>query len=575
MPFRMLPVIALAVACERVQPPDVPPDDTASATPDAPPRPPDGMCQIAVECYGSILDEPKAPCSMQVYDGIGQQLYDGDAGVELRGRSSLDFPKPQYSVELRDHTELPVWPGATWRYLDDGTDPGSGWTALDHDDSGWSEGRAPLGYEAGYLQTEVTPQATTWLRRVFDVGSFPEVTLLEIGLKSSEGVTVYLNGAEVHRSDVGLGTWEPVDVDAGLLVDGDNLLAVEIRRSEPDDGEMRFDLYTEATGYPRSVNLLGMGGEDDWILNGQYVDRVLFRNRLAFDLFQSFGGKDRYATETWFCELDLNGEYQGIYTLGEKLDRDDDRIDLKLANTPGDSFVVKLDDEPGLHPSPISYGTWQLVWPEDDPDAATAVDALLTRLDEAVLGPDPADPDTGIFSIIDLDSAVDWVLINELMKNRDAYFLSVWMWRDDGGLLHFAPWDLDLSMGYPYTDCGAEGWASRRYTDDDGELRDVRFIQAFAEVPAFRDRLAERWGELRQDLLAEDRILALVDRYDASLAPALGRNLERWPIEDIAFSFGGVDNWLCPVSSYAEEHARVLEFLSDRLKWMDEHIREF
>ena len=60
---------------------------------------------------------------MHAEDATGDVLYDGPAGVELRGRTSLTFPKPQYSVELREYMELPVWPGSTWRYRDDGADP--------------------------------------------------------------------------------------------------------------------------------------------------------------------------------------------------------------------------------------------------------------------------------------------------------------------------------------------------------------------------------------------------------------------------------------------------------------------
>src|SRR5688500_18392959 len=77
------------------------------------------LCQVSVECPGNILNDPKAPCTMKVDDGEGVVVYDGPAAFELRGRSSLTFPKPQYSIELREHHELPVWPGSEWKYLDD------------------------------------------------------------------------------------------------------------------------------------------------------------------------------------------------------------------------------------------------------------------------------------------------------------------------------------------------------------------------------------------------------------------------------------------------------------------------
>ena len=60
-----------------------------------------------------------------------------------------------------------------------------------------------------------------------------------------------------------------------------------------------------------SANLLGMGRDSDWILNGAWIDRALFRNKLAYDLFQSFGGPERFAPESAFCELTLDDEWRG------------------------------------------------------------------------------------------------------------------------------------------------------------------------------------------------------------------------------------------------------------------------
>jgi hypothetical protein len=556
---------------------------------------PEGLCQIDVECYGSVLDDPKVPCALQAFDPAGAPMYEGSAGIERRGRSSQSYPKPQYAVELRGHTELPVWPGATWRYLDDGSNPGTGWRTPAYDDAGWSTGPAPLGQGMDYLQTVVdipsSPSATTYFRKEFSVGSLGEVEKLALGLKRVDGAAVYLNGVEVVRDNLSVGAafdtpaldpspdrkvWRVSDLDAALLSDGPNVLAVEVHRADPEAPVVSFDLYLEASGPDQPVNLLGMGREEDWILNGQWVDRVLFRNRLAYDLYQSFGGTERYATETRFCELRFNGEYAGIYTLGEKIERDDDRVDIGAGDRPGDTFIIKNDDGgEQFRDNAVGYGFWQLEYPDPDPAATAAVSAYLDGYEDAVLGADPADPVNGIFAWLDLDSAVDWVLINELMKNQDAYFLSVHLWKDQGGRMHFAPWDLDLSLGsYPNTDCGPEGWVARTYWLD-GQEYGIPFVERMAEVPAFREALTSRWRELRGGTLDEGAILALIEHYDSLIAPALEANLERWPIDEVSFTGGGTEEKLCPVSSYEEEHDSVVRFLQDRLVWMDENIDRF
>jgi hypothetical protein len=549
---------------------------------------PERLCTVELTCGGDILDEPKTPCTVAISDADGVVMYNGQAGVEKRGRSSLYFPKPQYAVELREYSELPMWPGSTWKYLDDGSDPGIAWRQPDFNDASWSEGGAQLGFGADYLVTEVQPATTVYLRASFTPASRAAIENLRLGILRDDGAAVYLNGVQVLRDNLPTGLafdtwadapttfeesvrWVSVDVDPGLLADGENVLAVEVHQAEESASNMRFDLYVEASGKNAPVSLLSMGKEEDWILNGQYVDRVLWRNRLVYDLFQDLGGPERYATETRFCEMTLNGAYEGIYTLGERIEEDDDRVVLSEDGNPGDRFIVKLEEGEGFVPSEVSYGTWAIVWPEEDPDAEAPVAAYLGDWAAAVNGGDPSQ----VFDYVDRDSAVDWVLVNELAKNHDAYFLSVVLWKDRDGKMFFTPWDLDLSMGYPYTDCGATGWNPRTWAALDGTVVDIPFIQAMAADAGFHQALVDRWHELRAGPWSDQAILDHIAAYDATLEPALASNLDRWPIDDIAFTTLEVEDWLCPVSSYDDEHQRTLDFLTARLAWMDGNIATF
>lgn len=561
--------------------------DSAESVPTTPTGDPSLMCSVALSCEGNILDEPKAPCDIEIVSGDGIALYNGRAGVELRGRSSLTFPKPQYGIELREHTELPIWPGSKWRYLDDGTDPGPDWMQPGFDDSAWTEGPAPLGYGVDWLSTVVQgsesgrTHPTTYYRRTFTPAVPTAITQLELGIIRNDAAAAYLNGTEVVRENLsanaGYSTyanesiptadevlWLQTEVPSTLLVAGTNVIGVEVHQAEGDNADSRFDLYLDAAGDNAGVDMFNMGADSDWILDGMYVDRALFRNRLAFDLFQSFGEEDRYAPEGVFCELTLGGEYQGIYALGEKIKRSSSRLDLSDEGALGSSFIIKLDDTAGFHSNAMGTGSWQLVYPEPGAESEAAVSEFLSNWERSVLGENPGDPETGMFSYADAASTIDWVLLQEFTKNVDAYALSVYMWRNDAGKAFFAPWDFDLSMGYPYYDCGATGWIFR------SEL-----VNIIAADPTFRTAIAARWADLRQGPLSEDAILARIAGYDATLAPALDRNAERWPIADVAFSTDELEDWLCPIATYDEEHVRTLEFIRERLAWIDSAIAEY
>ena len=90
-----------------------------------------------------------------------------------------------------------------------------------------------------------------------------------------------------------------------------------------------------------------MPEEHDWILYAPYTDKTCMRNILSYDLSNKMG---HYASRTKLCELVLNGEYQGIYILMEKIKKDQNRVNIsKLLPTDitGDEltggYIIKID----------------------------------------------------------------------------------------------------------------------------------------------------------------------------------------------------------------------------------------
>ena len=81
----------------------------------------------------------------------------------------------------------------------------------------------------------------------------------------------------------------------------------------------------DINGEDMDVPLLDFPEEEDWILYGPYSDKTLIRNVLLMELARELG---HYAPKTEFIELDLNGEYQGLYVFMEKIKRDNNRLDI-------------------------------------------------------------------------------------------------------------------------------------------------------------------------------------------------------------------------------------------------------
>ena len=155
--------------------------------------------------------------------------------------------------------------GANWRYLDDGSQPPTDWKEPSFDDSSWSLGPSKLGYgndgEATVINFGPDPAnkfITTFLRHDFDVAAIPPALVLE--LERDDGAIVFLNGSEVHRSNMptfasGQGVRartglivpyetqvERVALDPAALIVGTNTVAVSVHQSQSNSGDLGIDL---------------------------------------------------------------------------------------------------------------------------------------------------------------------------------------------------------------------------------------------------------------------------------------------------------------------------------------------
>jgi hypothetical protein len=107
----------------------------------------------------------------------------------------------------------------------------------------------------------------------------------------------------------------------------------------------------DINGNDLKASLLGLPPEEDWILFAPYNDKSLIRDALAYNLGRKMG---RYASRSRFCELVLNGQYEGVYVLLEKIKRDSHRVDISDLDPDENSgddltggYILKIDKTTG------------------------------------------------------------------------------------------------------------------------------------------------------------------------------------------------------------------------------------
>ena len=166
--------------------------------------------------------------------------------------------------------------GSVWKYQDDGSDQGSAWRYGKFNDTAWASGAAELGYGDSDEATVINSGPagshfiTSYFRHAFNVADPAAYTNLFLRVRRDDGAVVYLNGLEVFRSNMPVGTIGSTTLAAsavsGLaetalfgtplnparLRAGMNTLAVEIHQASPGSSDVSFDL--ELAGNVRMAN---------------------------------------------------------------------------------------------------------------------------------------------------------------------------------------------------------------------------------------------------------------------------------------------------------------------------------
>ncbi len=384
--------------------------------------------------------------------------------------------------------------------------------------------------------------------------------------------------------------------DTSYNYNGD--IGIELRGSSSQAlyDKKSFGIETrDSLGDNLNVSLLGLPEENDWVLYGPYGDKSLIRNVLEYKLSNDMG---RYASRTRYCELSLNGDYRGIYVLMEKVKRDKNRVDIGKLNPDENSgddltggYIVKLDKYDGKnsglgwtspYPPPEIYDTektvyFQYEYPKDEDITQSQQDYIkqyVTAFEDALYKEDYNNPITGYKAYADINSMVDYFILNEISHNVDGYRLSTFIYKDKDskdGKLTFGPiWDLNLGFGNAdYCDGGSsEGWAFQfngRCQDDDWFVP-FWWYKLFDDVN-FRTLLLRRWNQLRQGPLKTQTVLDFIDSTATSLHEAEVRNFTR-------FNILGTYIWpnLYIGYSYAAEINYLKNWVSDRFAWLDENL---
>ena len=370
--------------------------------------------------------------------------------------------------------------------------------------------------------------------------------------------------------------------------------------------------FWDEAGQDVSLEILDFGKEEDWVLHGPYSDKSLLRNVLIYDLARDIG---QYAAKTQLVELNVNGQYRGVYAFMEKLKRDGDRLTIEPMDatvTSGDEltggYILKIDKTSGDTPdsdwpgdaaysrflgfrsdytpneqvlADPPFGTKQGIetyflyeYPRAElinNEQKNYIETYIRDFEDALVNDDFSGSDRAYADYIDVNSFAEFFILNELSGNPDAYRLSTFMHKFRNGKLRMGPiWDFNLAFGNDPRSTTNE-WIYQYNNRNPNDLWLVHFwYPKLMQDPQFRAAIKSRWNELKTNELSSQTINAKIDNWVTYLEEngAVDRNFNQWRIIGEAVTFNSFVG-----NSYEEEIDYVKRWINDRISWMNSRIQ--
>ncbi len=321
-------------------------------------------------------------------------------------------------------------------------------------------------------------------------------------------------------------------------------------------------LQTES-GENNKVNVLDMGEHHEWILNGTLIDKSLMRNYLAFSIASEIL---EYTPDAVYCEVFIKeGDtytYQGLYLMMETITQDENRVDIEDYSVTSsiNSYILRRDRYDTSEIMLDTYGREQELAQEVIgviyPSTSDISDDMITYIEEElevvekILYSDDINVYSTYSEYIDVDSFVDYFLINEFFINYDAGNHSTYFYKDITGKITMGPvWDFDGAMDNYYLEA---------VSIDDISFQIKPWFDMLCKDEVFVDKLITRYTELRSTTLSDANIIDKIDEITNHYGGAIDREWYRWA--DYHTSDYAYYGWeLESLNSYIDDEGDVID----------------
>lgn len=388
---------------------------------------------------------------------------------------------------------------------------------------------------------------------------------LSLENQASEGDIAYeytLNGTSEITYDQH-GTMETIAIESPLTI---RTRGHSTRFMPKRSYRIRFD---------ENTSLLGMKSAKNYILLANYIDHSQVRNAVVHYMSRFYD--DLYSIDYRFVDLSIGGVYLGNYLLTERVEFQKNRLDVEFVPSAmnfDSGFLVELDypgvevmgeGQDGVDTFRVEGRPYAMKEPNlDTPGYQTNhfayirdyMQTVATRLKNR----------EAVDDLIDIHNWVDYFLLQELTKNVDVGWGSVYLVKETGQPLRHMPlWDFDISMGLGnYFDSGPQGhWGWADFNKND-------FFTWMMQYPSIKSLFKTRLADFQTRVLPH--VLAYLGNHTTLFADLFLANQTLWPLNVCEGGFCPIVQPLMDNTVYADHLNFLSDFLSTRTTWMRQNI---
>ena len=334
--------------------------------------------------------------------------------------------------------------------------------------------------------------------------------------------------------------------------------------------------FTDEEGKYQGRQVMGMDAHYEWALYGPYLDKTMLRNYMWYNIA---GEMMDWAPNVRFCEVILNGEYQGLYVMTETITNGEDcRVNVSepVDNTTATGYVLRLDrgkENDLKNIETFTYYTYlisrakglllDIEYPRSGSLTGEMTDAIeqeFSDFEKALYSFDYNTHDYGYQNYIDVNSFVDYFILNEFTQNYDAGVLSTYLYKDIGGRYKLAVWDFNNSCNNYINYIEPESF----------QMQNVPWQKMLTRDEDYDLRIIARYRMWRESFLSEEYLMDYIDETIAYLGPAIDRNFAVWG--DSFEEYRPLEPKSRNPDSFEEAVKDLKDFIRERGAWMDQYI---